>query len=64
MFLVCFSCMRLQSSDGFSNEPAVGRCALVLSLLGLFEFYDMVFELMACIKAHLELAACQIFKFV
>jgi len=60
LHLVCFSSKRLQSSDGFSNEPAVGRCARLLPLLGLFEFYDTVFELSTCIKVHLELAACQI----
>jgi len=58
--LVCFSSKRLQNIDGFSNEPAVGRCALHLFLLGLFEFYDTVFEFMTCIKVHLALAACHI----
>jgi len=49
LHLVCFSSKRLQNSDGFSNEPEVGRCALPLFLLGLFEFYDTVFLLMTCI---------------
>jgi hypothetical protein len=48
LYLVCFSSMRLQSSDGFSNEPAVGRCVLVLSLVGLFEFYDSVWAYGLC----------------
>jgi hypothetical protein len=60
LHLVCVSSKRVENSDGFSNEPAVGRCARLLSLLGMFEFYDTVFELMTCIKVHLVLAACQI----
>jgi hypothetical protein len=31
--LVCFSSKQWQSNDSISKEPAVGRCALDLSLL-------------------------------
>jgi hypothetical protein len=45
---------------GFLMSLQLGGCARLLSLLGLFEFYDTVFELRTSIKVHLELAACQI----
>ena len=64
LHLVCVSSKRMQNTDGFSNEPAVGRCALLLSLLGRCEFYDALFELMTCIKVRLVLAACRIHAFL
>jgi hypothetical protein len=45
LHLVYFSSERLQNVDGLSKEPAVGRCAHILSLLRLFEFYDTAYDL-------------------